>query len=58
MKIIVNLIVRHYLIYSKTFNNFSLKSKYSFLTNFFTDLNKFKKLKTIKQKTEMKKCVY
>ena len=45
---------------SKKFNNLSLKSKYPFLVKLFNDLNKFKNLKTIKEKTEKKKnkCVY
>ena len=30
---------------SKSFNNLSLRSKYSLLLEFFNDLNKFKKLK-------------
>ena len=33
---------------SKTFNSLSLKSNYSFLCEFLHDLNKFKKLKSIK----------
>ena len=45
-----------YYLDSKKFNNLS---KYSFLVEFFNDLNKFKKLETIREKTEKnKKCVY
>ena len=40
---------------NKNFDNLSFKSKYSFLRNFLNDLNKFKKLKTIKQETKKKK---
>ena len=40
---------------SEKFNNLSLKSKYLLLTEIFNDLNKFKKLKRIKQETEKKK---
>ena len=45
---------------SKKFNNFSFKSKYSSLFNFFRDLNKFNKLKTQKEKNrkEKKKCAW
>ena len=43
---------------SKKLNNLSLKSKFPFLVEFFNDLNKFKKLKTIKLKAEKKKmCI-
>ena len=43
---------------SKKFNNISFKSKYSFLTKFFKDLNKFNKLKTQKEKTKKDKDKY
>ena len=36
----------------KKFDNLSLKSKYSFLEEFSNDLNKFNKLKTLKERTE------
>ena len=39
------------------FDNFFLKSKYSFLTNFFNDLVKLNKLKTQKNE-EKNKCVW
>ena len=43
---------------SKKLNTLSLKWKYSFLVESFSNLNKFKNLKTIKQKTEKKKNMY
>ena len=39
----------------KKFANLSLKSKYSFLANFFNDLNKFNSLKVQKEKQKKKK---
>ena len=44
---------------SKRFCNLSLESKYPFLADFFTDLNKFNKLKTQQDKNrkEKSKCV-
>ena len=45
---------------TKRFDDLSLKSKYFSLPEFSKLLNKFKELKTIQQKTEMKKtkCMY
>ena len=40
---------------TKKFDNLSLKSKHSFPSNFFDDLDKFNKLKTQKEKTKKKK---
>ena len=40
--------------HSKKFHSVSLKSNYPFLPQCYKDLNKFKELKTIKQKTEKK----
>ena len=40
---------------SKTFDNLSFKSKYYFLYKFSNNLNKFTKLKTIKEITKKKK---
>ena len=40
---------------SKKFDSLSFKSKYSFLPEFFNDLNKFNMPKTQKEKTKMKK---
>ena len=43
---------------SQKFNNLSFKSKYSFVAEFFIDLNKFNKLKTQKEKKiEKNNCV-
>ena len=44
---------------NKQFDKFSLKSKHSFLANFFDNLDKFTKLKTQKEESEKKKrkCV-
>ena len=42
---------------SKKFDSFSLKSSNSCLLEFFKDLNKFKRIKTLKQNTEKNKCV-
>ena len=43
---------------SKKFDNLSFKSKYSFLAEFFNDLNKFNKLKTRRKNTKEKTNVY
>ena len=40
---------------NRIFNNLSFKSEYSFLVEFFNDLDKLNKLKTQKEKTEKKK---
>ena len=42
---------------SKKFDSFSLKSSNLCLLEFFKDLNKFKRIKTLKQNTEKNKCV-
>ena len=42
---------------SEKFNNLSLKSKYLLLIEIFNDLNKFKKLKRIKQEIEKKNTI-
>ena len=43
---------------SKKFDNLSFKSKYSFLAEFFNDLNKFNKLKTKRKNTKEKMNVH
>ena len=42
---------------SEKLYNLSLKSKYLLLIEIFNDLNKFKKLKRIKQETEKKNTI-
>ena len=42
---------------SKKFDSFSLKSSNLCLFEFFKDLNKFKRIRTLKQNTEKNKCV-
>ena len=42
---------------SKKFDSFSLKSSNLCLLEFFKDLSKFKRIKTLKQNTEKNKCV-
>ena len=39
----------------KKIDNFSFKSKHSFLADFFNDLNKFSRVKTKKRKTQRNK---
>lgn len=43
---------------NKKFDKLSFKSKYSFLDNFFNDLDKLSEIKSQKKKTEKKKEIY
>ena len=43
---------------NKKFDKLSFKSKYSFLDNFFNDLDKLSEIKSQKKKTEKKKEMY
>ena len=43
---------------NKNFDKLSFKSKYSFLDNFFNDLDKLSEIKSQKKKTEKKKEMY